>query len=260
MKHFFVVLLALMASFSIYAQNVSSLSDEGERHYKAANALLEVSSSLEELKSVIVELEKVIVTDPNFADAYFDLGKLCSKVGKEEGDEYFDKARGYFNKYMSFRPEEKKEVEDELYIVETLRNSTKAYRLKKDMKKFVGTWRSEEFPKGWYIFRIEEVGESLAVRVFTSKERELDTYDVGVDGTTLSCTVKDVDSWSSRHEVTTGGVTVVCDKEVDLDHWQLSLDEDKITAKNSWEYVFYLNGRQVHKTTGGYTMAYVKDK
>ena len=259
MKHLLAGLLALMVSFSMSAQNIGSLSDDGERHYKAAKALLEVSSSLGDLKSVIEELEKVIVTDPNFADAYFDLGKLCSKVGKEEGDEYFDKARDYYYKYLSFRPEEKKDVEDELYIVETLRNSTKAYRLKKDMKKFVGTWRIVEYA-WWYIFRIEEAGESLAVRVFTGEERELDTYDVRFNGTTLSFTVKDVYSWPSKHEVTIGGKTVVCDKEVDFDHWQLSLDEEKMTAKNNLEYVFYLNGRQVHTETGEYTRTYAKDK
>ena len=258
---FVVVFLLFATTMTFYGQNNSNLSAEGARHWKAATALLEVSSTPEELSYVISEFENVANSDPSYADTYYNLGKLYTKLGKENGDAFFNKAKENFRKYLSLRPEERQQIEDELYIVDSIRKSTESYRKEKNKKSFLGTWKDAEYPNVAYIVRITEAGDSFDVQVSTSEERLLNTYDISFDGTYLSFTVRDSDDyyWHHQiHEISNSNWTVRCDEEVEYDHWQVKIEDNKMYVTNNVESYYYLNGKTVKSRRDKYTWIYAK--
>lgn len=261
MKRLLVVFFLLAFGLLLCAQEQTALSDAGARSWKAAMTLLDMAKTADDLEGPIREFEKVTKSDPNYADTYFNLGKLYTKVGKEEGDEAFNKALENFKRYLSLRPHERQQIEDELYVVESIRKSTAPYRIEKNKKKFIGTWKDTEYPDVKYIIRITENGDSFNVQVSTSNERLLKTYDVRYDGTTLSFWTRDSDDYywhHQRHEISTKHWKVTCDEEVDYDSWKLTLQGNNINVSHNWTEYYYLDGKTVDSRSGSYVDKYAR--
>lgn len=140
-----VILLCMLFSLALHAQNSITLSNEGRKNWKAANALLEVASSTDELIYVIQQFEMVTKSDPDYADTYYNLGKLYAKVGNEKGESYFDKAQSYYEKYKSLHPEDSELINDEIYVLNVLKE-----KYINGPHRFEGKW-GYEYSKVWFI-------------------------------------------------------------------------------------------------------------
>lgn len=103
------------------------LSDDGRRYKRAAEELLNKAKNADELLLVIREYEKLTQSDPYYADAFFNLGKLYTSLAKMKGNPYFDKAIENFRVFEKLLPEEKKLATDEIYAVQTLKKNYKPY-------------------------------------------------------------------------------------------------------------------------------------
>ena len=133
---------------SLCAQEQTRLSEAGARSWKAAMTLLDMAKTVDELEGTIREFEKVTKSDPNYADTYFNLGKLYTRYGKEKGPQYFDMAHEYFSTYIRLRPDDKKAAEDEIYIMNAIKeNSVSQWPLAQKAKyyfaPFEGLWEGD---------------------------------------------------------------------------------------------------------------------
>ena len=145
MKKVLFTLLLLSFGISLSAQVPSELSESGARSWKAAVALLDMAKSTDDLDGPIKEFEKVTVSDPNFPDTYFNLGKLYTRYGKEKGPKYLDKARSFYENYIRLRPDDRKNAEDEISVLDALRESALNALPPKEkaewcFSQFQGTW------------------------------------------------------------------------------------------------------------------------
>lgn len=240
-NRFLSLLLTFLVPYStLFAQEHLDLSESGQRHWKAATALLEIASTPDELSKVIAEFELVTISDSTYADTYYNLGKLYTKLGKEWGDECFDKALDYFKKYLSLRPNENKLIEDELYIVETIRKATETYRTEKNKLNLIGTWKDELYPNLFYVISISDYEYPFKVQVSRS-ERFLETYGASYDGEVLSFTVKDINY-----------------KGIDYDYWEVKLVGNKMHATWKSETTSYRDSENNYSKSGPYIRTYIR--
>lgn len=248
-------LFAIWGSASAYGQSLSNI---GARHWKTANTLWDMATSLDQKEMAIAEYEKVKESDPNYSDTYFKLGTIYFDLAKEyKTDRYFEQAKGNYLKYKSLCPQDSEKIDDELYMIESVRQLTQKSNTRGDKKAFVGVWVNKSRPEFSYIFRIKENGDSYDVSVSTSEERVLDTSDIIFDGESLSFTVRDIDRMGSPHTISWNEngrrVEVVCDLEEDVDSWELTYNNGQVTAKNNWINKYSLHGNVIRRRSGSFT-------
>lgn len=202
-KLIYLLLTFILPYSTFFDQEHPELSESGQRHWKAATALLEIASTPDELSKVIAEFELVTISDSTYADTYYNLGKLYTKLGKEWGDECFDSAKKCFNKYLSLRPDEAKLIEDEIYIVESIRSATKQYRYKRNKEAIVGIWQDEKFPRDLVSFEIQDLGTGLKVIEYSPLNRNINQIwtDTSFDGTTLSFSSSATNQYNGQKQI-----------------------------------------------------------
>lgn len=235
-----------------------SLSNIGARHWKTANTLYSMAASLEQKEMAIAEYERVKESDPNYSETYFKLGTIYFELAKEyKVDEYFEHAKENYLKYKSLNPQDSDKIDDEIYLIESVKQMTQKSSSRDETNTFVGVWINKSFPRISYIFRIKKNGDSYDVSVSTAEERVLDTSDVIFDGETLCFTVRDVDHKGSPHTISweENGriVEVVCDVEEDVDFWKLSYANGNLSATNEWINKYSLNGKVKRRRHGSFT-------
>ena len=265
MKRIVIYIVALYClSFSLTSR-AQDLSAEGKGHFIAAQRLFEIATSVDDYKLIAEEFESVAKSDPSFANTYINLCVVYSRIGAGQGEPYFSKAEAALETYKKLAPEDTAGYTEEKIALQAMRRKYDSNYQSIVKKKFVGTWRDKVHKGINYIFRISESGDFLDVRVFTWRtEKELETYDVSLNGGTLSFTVKNIDidyvNGSPLRKTTEfGGKTIIYDKTVSYDHWKLTFSGEQIIATNKWEEYYYLNGRYVYERGNQYSDSYVKD-
>lgn len=133
---------------SLYAQDLSSLTDAGYAHWVAANRLTETADDMTEYLLAASELEAVVNSDPQFKDSYMKLVHLYEKIAMEQGEPVFIKADQLLDKYLSVFPEEGRAVMAEKTYINALRDK---YRVNVPMS-FVGKWRYDSLEIDMEIF------------------------------------------------------------------------------------------------------------
>lgn len=229
-----------------FAQSLT-LSTSGSRHWRTANTLLEMASSLEQKEMAISEFELVKESDPKYPDTYYKLGSIYFELAKEFGKEkYFELAKRNYYELKSIYPQDSDKIDDEIYLIESVHKLSQKNITQNSKSSFVGVWVNKDFPRGSYIFRIKAYGDSYDVKVSTADERVLETMDVIYDGETLSFTVKDVDRMGTPTRVSWGGEhgkeEVVCDLEEEFDYWKLMCNGEQLSAHCDHRGLYYLNG------------------
>lgn len=101
-------------------KNPQDISSECLKYIKAGYALAEVAKNADELFPVIAEYKKAIVSDPDFAPAFYDIAKIYTTLGKEKDKKYFKEAIIYYTKYKHLIPEESASINAEIYAIESL--------------------------------------------------------------------------------------------------------------------------------------------
>ncbi|MGB5014641.1 MAG: hypothetical protein WBO68_11505, partial [Pyrinomonadaceae bacterium] len=94
----FVLLLTFIVSLYGYADG-QNISNEARRHFDRGMAAVETAKSPEDLSVAITEFKQATVLAPDWADAFFNLGKV-----QEAAEKYTD-AIGSFRKYLQLSPE-----------------------------------------------------------------------------------------------------------------------------------------------------------
>ena len=236
----------------------------GARHWKTANTLWEMATTLEQKEMAVFEYEKVKESDPNYVETYKKLGGIFFELAKEFGeDKFYEQAKRNYNEYKSRCPQESVLIDDEIYIIESVRRLTQKQNAEVKKNSFVGVWVNRDFPSVSYIFRIKADGESYDVKVSTADERVLATLDVIYDGETLSFTVKDVDRMGTPHEISWGEgngrvARVTCDLEEDYDYWKLKFKNGQLTANAECLSLYYYRGRVERRRS--YNLTWVLSK
>ena len=117
-KLFFTLFLIVTAQFTVNAQS-KGLSEEGYKHWVKAIARIENIKQQSDYFLVVEEFLKVLETDSLYADTYYNLGKIYTKIGefsREISD--FNKAKEYYEKYLVLNPSEKATIIKELVLLE----------------------------------------------------------------------------------------------------------------------------------------------
>ena len=135
MNYFYYIIsaLCLLCCCDLYAQE---LSDAGRGHWKAAQYLEELASSLDDWDLVAAELEKVTESDPDFPDTYLKLCKIYRQLALERGNKYLDKARSAMERYHAAKPDDITTYNDEMILLEALEGKIKLNII----DSYVGTW------------------------------------------------------------------------------------------------------------------------
>lgn len=249
-----ILFISIIVSVCVFSQESKTLSANGQRHYKAAMTLFDMASNAEDYKTVAGEFEQVIATDPNYADTYFNLGKIYTKLGKEFGEPYFKKAKEAFVKYKSLRPEESSVIDDELYAVELVDKSSVKYRTEKNLESLIGTWKGTFY----YTLQISQKSDNLQVELLVNGRKSIAT-NVKFDGINLTFQAIDndddygedgwdsCDKWSGR-----------CNFSSDRMQWKCTLNNNSMSIYCDHHCIFYLKGRQVGECKGIIKDTYTK--
>ena len=120
--------LILISLLTVTMQNAlqaqQGLSEEGYKHWVKAITLMENIQSEKNYLLVRDEFIKVTETDPNYAETYYNLGSLCTKMGELGGGiPMFDAAKTHYDKYLELRPSERAEIIKEQAKLEVKRES-----------------------------------------------------------------------------------------------------------------------------------------
>ena len=120
MKKLIFILLAFVTLQSLYAQEAAKgLSEEGYKHWTKAIVRMEKIKQDNDYLLVIEEFSKVMETDPNYPDLYFNMGKIYTKIGEIKNElSYFEKAKECYDKYLALNPSEKMLIIKELARIE----------------------------------------------------------------------------------------------------------------------------------------------
>lgn len=245
-KRIIITLAILLSIVPILMAQEPSLSNLGARHWKTANTLWGMASTLEQKKMAIAEYEKIKESDPRYPETFYKLGTLYFELAKEfKIDEYFELAKENYLGYKSLAPLQSEKIDDEIYLIESVRRLTQSNKAENN-RNFAGVWVSRDYRAFSYIFRIKADGDSYEVKVSTADERVLETLDVTYDGEILSFTIKDVDRHGSPREISWGSdngiIRVVCDVEEEIDFWKLSFNDGVLEAHCDHLGLYYLNG------------------
>ena len=238
-----ILLISCLLSLCAFAQVNNELSDAGKRHYKAAMTLFDMASTIEDYKSVANEFELVAVSDPNYADTYFNLGKIYTKLGKEYGAPYFQKARDAFNKYKELRPDEANTADDEIYAIDLVEKTSVTSRAEKKKELFVGRYKNTDMIEvcAWdentneslkwkyslhyrYELKITNVDGKLKAQVSTDDGDVFYISDEKYDGKVFSFNLTQTHYWN--HETSCRGCI---DHTIIYSKWSCELSNDSNT-------------------------------
>lgn len=247
---------SLLLSICVLAQESKLLSADGQKHYKAAMTLFDMASNIDDYKAVAKEFEQVLSCDPNYADTYFNLGKIYTKLGKEYGEPYFQKAKDVFATYKKLRPEEASSIDDELYAISLIEKTSTKYRAEKNKALYVGTWKGQDYTD--YILKITETDGSL--KIFLSSWDGATNYKTIYDNYDGECLFFRVShsEYDEECHVYCGGWDGFRDKEDDLMEWKCDLTNGNLAITISWWTQFYLRGKHVGTASGNYSKIYTK--
>lgn len=132
-------MILLLVSILMLPMNIAAeepLSAEGRGHFKAALALIEVATSIDEYEQVAAEFEKVVISDPDYADTYINLCKIYGRIGAKKGESYFEKAEAALEKYRQLVPNDTEGFSDELMVLNAMKEK---YKTNKENSIF-GVW------------------------------------------------------------------------------------------------------------------------
>ena len=93
-----LLILALFVTLYAYAHG-QNISDEARRHFDRGMAAVEMAKSPEDLNAAINEFRQATVLAPDWADAFFNLGKV------QEAAEKFTEAIASYRQYLRLSPE-----------------------------------------------------------------------------------------------------------------------------------------------------------
>lgn len=108
----------MLWGFSSFAQ--TNLSRTGFAHLRAAEVLAQMATSNDDKLQVAEEFEKIIQSDPYYADAYLEAAKIYSALTPELGKSTYDKALSLLNNYAELMPSKSEEVETELIVLDAM--------------------------------------------------------------------------------------------------------------------------------------------
>ena len=121
-KVIFIAFLFVTLQSALYAQK--GLSEEGYKHWQKAIALMGEIKQESDYFLVCDEFGKVIETDATYADTYYNLAVLHTKMGDLGGGiPMFVAAKIYYDKYLALQPSEKNAILTELAQLEVKRES-----------------------------------------------------------------------------------------------------------------------------------------
>ena len=253
MKKLILIVCAAIASMTLFAQANTELSDAGKRHYKAAMTLLELASTIEEYKTIANEFEWVAERDPNYADTYFELGKIYTKLGKEYGEPYFQKAKDAFKKYKDLRPDEANTVDDEIYAIDLVDKTSAKARLEKKKAAYVGLWKGNFY----HTIMISNTDGELKVEDFCSG-RSLNVFNVHFTEAGLSFESAGHNSYGKESYDSCGKWKGTCDADTENLKWTCKLIGDSMSISCDYSCVYWLRGRKVGECSDFITDTYKK--
>ena len=98
-----------------------AVSDEARRHFVRGLAAVEMAKSLDDYNAAINEFEQATNLAPDWAEAWFNLGKVQEKAGK------FREAAASLNKFLKLTPDDPDaaNVKDQIYKLEYKRDTEK---------------------------------------------------------------------------------------------------------------------------------------
>ncbi len=109
--------LCVCSVLSVYAQ---SLSRSGAAHLRAAQTLKSMASTTDDNLQVAEEFEKIIESDPSYAEAYLEAARIYSTLVPHLGTTVYDKAENLFRHYAELRLVEASDVDAELIVLEAM--------------------------------------------------------------------------------------------------------------------------------------------
>ena len=115
-KHCLLLFLFVRICFvpSIFAQDLSSLSDIGYGHWIVASELDGDDASVDDLILAAEEYEQVICSDSHYAPALLNLARVYKRIGSVYGSIAFEKAYKALTDYHSLNPGDNRTYEAEL--------------------------------------------------------------------------------------------------------------------------------------------------
>ncbi len=106
-RYYLIVAFLVLSVFGLYAQRIS---EEGRLHWEKADYLYNTAQSSDDYLDVIREYKAVLRSDPNFANAYYNIGKLYIRI------EEFTLASVFLNRYKELVPDEAEQIDEMLYL------------------------------------------------------------------------------------------------------------------------------------------------
>ena len=135
MKKLFILILFVAASFAVHAQT-QGLSEEGYKHWLKAIVRMEDLKQESDYALVINDFLEVLKTDPNYADTYFNLGKIYTKMGELKNElSYFEKAKECYDKYLALKPSDKNAVLKDLTRLEIKIDELKKEKAQQELQR-----------------------------------------------------------------------------------------------------------------------------
>lgn len=119
MKNLLLLFITILFA-SFLTANAQSLSRSGAAHLKAAQTLKSMASTTDDNLQVAEEYEKIIETDPGYAEAYIEAARIYSTLVPQLGMPAYDKAENLFRRYAELRPAEASDVDAELIVLEAM--------------------------------------------------------------------------------------------------------------------------------------------
>lgn len=229
------------------------LSSKGRAHFKAAMALFEVASSIEDYKQVAQEFEMVTKSDPNYPDTYINLCKIYGRIGTEEGNTYFSKAQEALSKYHTLVPNDMDTYDDEMVILNSLKE-----KYQRSFARYTGKWKYNSIhSKTWLVDIQYSMGE---YSITINEDKYYNSYKINkIDKYTFEIIYY-------RKEYKKEKYAGDCDSDADSGYpkhgeyyydYEESEWYDRITLKNNaphyWRYKlhreFFLNGYKTYSET-----------
>ena len=181
-KLVFISFLVLTAQFAVYAQKQQpkGLSDEGYKHWVKAIARMEDIKQESDYFLILDDFCKVAETDSMYADVYYNLGIIYTKIGEfSKKIIYFENAKRCYERFLALVPSEKSTVLKELARVEI-----KMEELQKEIKQVELQWQ-RNFPlraEGKKVFNSDNmVLKRMMVRqIMANNTSALQYYEKGI--------------------------------------------------------------------------------
>ena len=215
-KHILIPLLCLLlaAIISPSAATAQSLSRSGAAHLKAAQALKSMASTTDDNLQVAEEYEKIIESDPAYADAFVEAARIYSTLVPQLGSAAYDKAETLFRRYAELRPAEASDVDAELIVLEAMLR-----KYNNGPNRLDGIWQGRKGGTSGFVDYIEVFNGGADIQVLNASEwvpGEVRSMDISINGNKCSLAIKYY--WDDRPELGKHGLDYyVGDRDVYAD-------------------------------------------